>query len=309
MHQIITITLNPSLDKTTSVQKLLPAKKLRCAEAILEPGGGGINVSRVLKKLGSNSLAVYLSGGYTGKQFDQLLQEEKVDGHIIPIKNTIRENLIVLDEDSNLQYRFGMDGPLVYQDEWQQCLQFLQKQSGHHYVVASGSLPPGVPVDFFAQLADILKQQDAKLIIDTSGKALASAVKEGVFMIKPNLHELSNLYGVAALKNDEIIDAAKTIITKGGCEVMAVSLGAEGAILITKDDVVQVKSPKVNTKSTVGAGDSMVAGMVLAMTQKKTWKQVLQMGIACGSAATMNNGAELCRKEDVTMLLAQIQQQ
>ncbi len=309
MQKVITITLNPSLDKTTTVSSLVPEKKMRCSIPEIESGGGGINVSRALKKLGSTSTALYLSGGYTGKEFDKILLEEITDVHVIPIKNTTRENMIVVDETTGLQYRFGMEGPYVEEHEWKACLQFLQTESAYEFVVASGSLPPGVPVDFFGQLAAIVKQKGAKLIIDTSGKALEFAVNEGVFLLKPNLGELSSLYGVEELRGDEIVKAARTVLAKGGCEAMAVSMGAQGAMLITKDEAIQIQSPTVKTRSTVGAGDSMVAGMVLAITEKKTWKEVLQMGIACGTAATMNHGAELCKKEDVEMLLQLIQNQ
>ncbi|MFY7899585.1 MAG: 1-phosphofructokinase family hexose kinase [Chitinophagaceae bacterium] len=309
MQQVITITLNPSLDKTTTVKSLVPEKKLRCTPPILESGGGGINVSRALKKLGSASTAMYLSGGYTGKEFDKILQEEIHDVLIVPIENTTRENMIVVDESTGLQYRFGMEGPTVQEHEWKKCLQTLQDLNNYQFVVASGSLPPGVPVDFFAQLAAIVKQKGAKLIIDTSGKALEFAVNEGVYLLKPNLGELSSLYGVEELRSHEIVDAARAVLARGGCEAMAVSMGAQGAMLITKQEAMHIQSPTVKARSTVGAGDSMVAGMVLAITQQKSWKEVLQMGIACGTAATMNHGAELCKKEDVEMLLALIQKQ
>ena len=174
------------------------------------------------------------------------------------------------------------------------------------YIVASGSLPGGVPDDFFARLAAVSKKMNAKLIADTSGEPLRQAMKEGVFMIKPNLGELSNLQGVEELHEADAVKAAKDIINKGGCEVMVISMGAFGAMLVTKDTVLSCPSPTVRKRSTVGAGDSMVAGMVLALSKGRSWPEVLQYGIATGTATTMNPGTELCKKEDVEKLYARL---
>jgi 6-phosphofructokinase 2 len=309
MKKIITLTLNPALDKTISVEQLVPEKKLRSSFSQVEPGGGGINVSRALHKLGGNSEAVYLSGGYTGKHFEELLTNEGVVSVALPIKGDTRENFVVVEDSSNKQYRFGMEGPEVTEPEWQQALKYITEQPGIAYIVASGSLPPGVPSNFFAQLAVIAKQKNARLIVDTSGAALKDAVDEGLFLIKPNLEELGSLYGKEKLWQTEILAAARSIIQNGGCEVMVVSLGKEGAILITKDQELQVKPPDVTVHSTVGAGDSMVGGMLMALSKEWSLEDVLYYGIAAGTAATMNHGTELCKKEDTERLFAKMKEQ
>lgn len=147
---------------------------------------------------------------------------------------------------------------------------------------------------------------NAKLIADTSGEPLRQAMNEGVFMIKPNLGELSNLQGAEELHEVDVLRAAKDIISKGGCEVMVISMGAFGAMLVTKDTVLICPSPTVRKRSTVGAGDSMVAGMVLSLSKGHTWSGVLQYGIATGTATTMNPGTELCKKEDVEKLYTRL---
>lgn len=309
MSNIITITFNPALDKSIAVPQLLPEKKLKCSHVKTEPGGGGINVSRAIHKLGANSEAVFLSGGYTGKQFEALLATDDIRYNAISIKNDTRENFIVFDESANLQYRFGMDGPQVKEDEWIQLLAYMDQQNEISYIVASGSLPPGVPVTIFAQLAIIAKQKNARLIVDTSGEALKHAVKEGVFLIKPNLTELASLYGKEKLGNDEIIIAGQTIIQNGGCEVMVVSMGADGAMLITAKDHYHVKPPAITIHSTVGAGDSMVAGITLAIANGLAYPDALRFGVAAGTAATMNAGTELCKKEDTERIFAQLKQE
>ena len=302
MQKIITITLNPCLDKGTTVKDIIPEKKLACSSPILEAGGGGINVSRALEHLGCKSIAIFMYGGYTGKKLHEMMLETGIECVPFEIAGDTRENLIVVDTTKNEQYRFGMKGDALQETEWQQPLTFLENNSDYDYVVASGSLPNGVPLDFFGRVAAIVQKKGAKLIIDTSGEALQHAVNEGVFLIKPNLDELSFLNGVSELKQEEIEIAARNIINNRGAEIVVVSMGARGAMLITKNESIQIPSPKVELKSTVGAGDSMVAGLVLGITRKYSLKDTLKLGIACGSAATMNAGTSLCKKEDVDEL-------
>ncbi len=309
MQKIITLTLNPALDKSIEVPELVPEKKLRCRNTKIEAGGGGVNVSRALHKLGGSSKAVYLSGGFTGKQFEKILAEEGVVSVALPIAGDTRENFIVVDTQSNQQYRFGMEGPSINGSEWQQALDCIATQEKMDYIVASGSLPPGVPDDFFGRLASIAKKKNAKLIVDTSGEALQHAVKEGLFMIKPNLEELGTLYGKKTLTGDEVVSAAKSIINSGGCEVMVISMGKKGAILVTADKDVQVAPPAVEVNSTVGAGDSMVAGMVMALLNHWDWEAVLRYGVAAGTSATMNHGTELCKKADTDDLFEKMKPQ
>ncbi len=307
--KIITLTLNPALDKTISVAQLLPDKKLRSTYSQIEPGGGGINVSRAMHKLGGNSEAVYLSGGYTGKHFEELLIAQGIISVALQIRGDTRENFVVVDDSANKQYRFGMEGPDVTEPEWQQALVYINKLEDISFIVASGSLPPGLPADIFAQLAVIAKNKNAKLIVDTSGEALQHAVKEGLYLIKPNLDELSNLYGKEKLATNEILMAARSIIQDGGCEVMVVSMGKEGAMLITKEKQLQVTPPPVTVHSTVGAGDSMVGGMLVALSKNWSLEDMLYYGVAAGTSATMNHGTELCKKEDTERLFAKMKEE
>ena len=307
MPAIITVTFNPAIDKSTSVPVLIPEKKLKCALPVYEPGGGGINVARAIKKLGGEATAIYLAGGCTGKTFTQLLTDESVDSIVTATKESTRENLIVLDTASNLQYRFGMPGQEISEPEWQQCLQSIEQITDVEYIVASGSLSPGIPTDIFARIALIARKKNARLIVDTSGEALKEAVAAGVYLIKPNLGELSMLLGKEELNIELVDDAAKEVIEKGNCEVVVVSMGPAGAMLVTKELALQIMPPAVKRKSTVGAGDSMVAGIVLSLTRNKSLTEAVQYGVACGTAATMNSGTELCRKEDAEHLYKLIQ--
>lgn len=306
---IITVTFSPCIDKSTSVPSLIPEKKLKCASPKLEPGGGGINVARAITKLGGNAIAVYPAGGYTGKYFNHLLADEKIPAIIIDTKEETRENIIVLEESTNKQYRFGMPGTLLQKSEWQQILDRIEEIEAPAFIVASGSLPPGVPVDIFARIARIAKKKNTRFVADTSGEALQQAVTEGVYMIKPNLGELSSLAGKDHLLPDEVPGIARQLIEKGNCQMVIVSMGADGALLVTRDIIQTIRPPAVNTKSTVGAGDSMVAGVVLALSNGKGPEEAAQYGVACGTAATMNPGTELCRPEDVEKLYSIIKNQ
>jgi len=298
----VTVTFNPAVDKSTTVSSLIPEKKLVCSNPILEPGGGGINVARAVKKLGGEALAVFPAGGYNGRLLERLLEREGVASLAIPIKNDSRENLVVLDKGANLQYRFGMPGPEMTLAEWTACLQAIEDVSNPRYIVASGSHGNGVPNDIFAQLAVIAKKKNAKLVVDTSGEPLKAAIGEGVYMIKPNLGELAYLAGKEELDFESLTGVARQIIDNGGCEMVVVSMGAGGAMLVAKDIARYITAPPVKKKSTIGAGDSMVAGIILSLFRGEDIIESVKYGVACGTAATMNPGTALCQPEDAARM-------
>jgi 6-phosphofructokinase 2 len=307
MPAIVTITFNPAIDKSTTISTLIPEKKLKCTLPVFEPGGGGINVARAIKKLGGNATAIYFAGGYSGKFLTQLLKQENIHSIVIKTAHHSRENLIVLDISSNLQYRFGMPGPVTNENEWRRVLEEIEKMNDVEFIIASGSLPTGVPKDIFARIAGISKRKKAKFIVDTSGEALKDAVDVGVYLLKPNLSELSFLSGRDELNGYEVEQAAKSLIKKGKSEVIIVSLGAAGAMLVTKNGTHHIIPPPVKRNSTVGAGDSMLAGIVLSLSEKKSLLEATKYGVACGTAASMNYGTQLCRLSDAEKLFAEIQ--
>ena len=302
MKKIITVTFNPAIDKSTSVAELIPEKKLNCTDPVYQPGGGGINVARAVSRLGGDVTAVYLAGGYTGSYFNELLDKEHVRRIVTQTKAPTRENMVVFETSSGQQYRFGMPGPEITRLEWQQCLNSISEIAEMDYLVASGSLPKGIPADVFDELAKIAKSRSAKLIVDTSGEALGRAVAAGVYLIKPNLRELSALTGKELLSEEEIIAAAESLVKSGNCQVVVVSLGNKGAILVTAEEKLKIVPPQVNVKSTVGAGDSMVAGIVTQLARGNGLVEAFKYGIASGTAATLSPGTELCHLGDVADL-------
>lgn len=306
MSKIVTITFSPVIDKSTAVNALAPEKKLRCAEPKFEPGGGGINIARAIKQLGGEATAIYPAGGHSGRFLHALLNEQGIHSKVVEVAAPTRENLIVVEEATNNQYRFGMPGAPITEAELELCLAAVAEEEDMGYLVASGSLPPGVPDDVFARLAAIAHSKGARFIADTSGPALQAAASEGVFLLKPNLAELSSLVGREEIHLEKVDDVARELISAGGCELVAVSLGPAGAVLVNQEFVYMVTPPPVRKLSTVGAGDSMVAGLVLALAEGKDLSEVLCFGVAAGTAATMNPGTELCRRADVDRLLPKL---
>ena len=304
MTSIITITLNPAIDKSTSITSLAAGKKLRCAPPCFEPGGGGVNVSRAIHKLGGETTAIYFAGGYTGEFYKQLLDDEKISSVAVKTRNHLRENLIVFDRSSGMQYRFTMPGPSIYEQEWKEILKTIKEHDRADFMVVSGSLPPGVPNDILANIAVIAKRNNIKLIVDSSGKALQNALTEEVYLIKPNLQELAELTGKTLASMDEAMNAAKTIVDRGKSKIIVVSLAEEGALLVTETLSKHLPAPKVKIKSTVGAGDSMLAGIIQSLSKNKTIEEAVQFGVLCGTAATMNTGTSLCDLKTVESLLS-----
>jgi 6-phosphofructokinase 2 len=303
MKKIITLTVNPAIDKSTSVAGIRPHSKLRCEPPVFEAGGGGINISRVIKELGGNSLCMYLSGGATGEHLKNMLDQADIMQQIVPISGWTRENLAVTDSTTELQYRFGMPGPEVKESEWKQCLDHLESLLvAGDFLVASGSLSPGMPDHFFAEVATLAKHKKAKFILDTSEKALIKGAAAGVYLLKPNLGELSGLCGVKSISSMNLLPLAKKFLDKNTCEILVVSLGSRGALLLTKDHTEYILAPTVHAKSTIGAGDSMLAGMVKGLAEGKSLGEMAKYGVACGTATAMSEGTQLCKKKEVDEL-------
>jgi 6-phosphofructokinase 2 len=216
MNRIVTLALNPAIDKSSSVDQVVAERKLRCKPPRFEPGGGGVNVSRAINKLGGESLLLYPAGGLTGDRLQELLDREGLEHRPFPIAGWIRESLVILEESTGQQYRFGMPGPEIQKEEWEPFLRELEAlEPAPDYVVASGSLPPGVPPDFYARVARAGKKRGAKAIIDVSGEALEAALQEGVFLIKPNVREFRELVGEEIKEESQIKAEAQKMVQSG----------------------------------------------------------------------------------------------
>lgn len=308
MSPIATLTLNPTIDKNTRIERVLAEEKLRCEAPSREPGGGGLNVSRAVDRLGGDSRALYTAGGFTGDILQSLLDDEGIDQTPLAIDGETRENLIVYEMSTDRQFRFGMPGPELGPDDFAACLDAIRSlDPAPDYLVASGSLPPGVPDDAYAAVAEAARELGARPLLDTSGAALREAMDAGWYLLKPNLRELEQLADTSFETEEARIDAARNFIERGWCEVVVLSMGASGALLITADRAEHVHSPTVPINSRVGAGDSMVGGLVLALARGLDLDDAVRFGVAAGAAAVMTPGTELCRREDTEALFEKIE--
>ncbi|MBL7748485.1 MAG: 1-phosphofructokinase family hexose kinase [Chitinophagaceae bacterium] len=302
---ILTITLNPCIDKSSRVEKMKPESKLRCTEVVNEPGGGGINVSKALKKLDTPSVALFPAGGHNGNMLCSLLKEEGILFHAVDTKTETRENWIVLETSTNNQFRFTFPGREVQEETIKTMVEQI-RSFAPSFVVASGSLPPGLPDYFYGLIVKNAAAVGAKCIVDTSGPALQALKGKHAFLIKPNIGELCKMLNVDWLDKNEVPDAAQQAIADGFAEVIVISMGPEGAWLVSSDQRYFAAAPAVEKKSTVGAGDSMVAGITYFLQKNKSLKEALRFGVACGSAATMNDGTQLFNMADAERLYAGI---
>ena len=307
MRRVVTLTMNPAVDKSAAVGRVTVEDKLRCSEPSFEPGGGGINVSRAMSKLGGRSTAVVPAGGHTGKTLVELLDREGFRAEDLTIAGPTRENLTVLDQSAGVQYRFVMPGPDVTDEELEKIEQKISGLSPEtDYLVVSGSLPAGVDPDFYARIVEAAGEAGVKTILDTSGEPLKRALAEGVFLIKPNIGELIRLADKELGEEPQQVEFARDLIDKGNAEVVVISLGAGGAFLITAGSSNHFRSPTVPVVSKVGAGDSMVAGITYGLAKDWSLKDSVRLGVAAGASAVMTPGTELCRKEDTFRLWEQI---
>lgn len=308
MTDILTITLNPALDVATSCPQLQPSHKLRCGHAERFPGGGGINVARVVQRLGGDCLALYLAGGVVGDRLQDLIEAENVPSHRLTIADETRESFSVLENSTGREYRFVLPGPALTDAEWQACVDFLASISpAPRYVVLSGSLPPTLATDCYAQLARLAHTRGCKVVLDSSGAPLAAALDNGgVYLIKPSLRELADLSGAALENETQWRAAAGSLVHSGRAELVALSLGERGAMLFSADGAWRADALKVDVKSTTGAGDSFLAGMIWALNQDMELPQAFRYGVAAGSAALLHPGTTLCRADDVARLVKQV---
>lgn len=306
--KITTVTMNPTIDKSSRVERVVAERKLRCRPPAFEPGGGGINVSRAIRNLGGASLTVFPAGeGHTGRFFKELIEGENLTYRSVPVKSRTRESLMIYEGSTGRQYRFGMPGEELAEADWQACLQAVfDAEATPDYLVASGSLPPGAPEDFYARMAERCRETSVRLVVDTSGDPLCRAAEAGVFLLKPNLNELKTLAGCELDEEADQEEIVRSLVDEGRCRYVVLSLGAAGVLAASEEGLERLRAPTVKIQSKVGAGDSTLAGITLKLSQGAGFREAVQYGVAAGAAAVMTPGSELCRREDVERLVQRI---
>ena len=308
MSALITLTLNPALDLATSAERITPTHKLRCGPVCRHPGGGGVNVARVLHRLGAQVEAWMLAGGPTGAQAQQLLQAEGVTTRVLPIASDTRENFSVIETSTGQEFRFVLPGPTVQASEWQALLDALAAHApAPRWWIASGSLPPGVPDDFYARVAALARAQGSRLVVDSSGAALAAALQAGVYLVKPSLRELREHSGLPLADALAWRAAAQSLARSGEAAMVALSLGEQGAVLATQDGVWEAPAlPLSAATGTTGAGDCFLAALTWALDQGEPPPEALRWAMAAGGAALLHPGTALAHPADMEALRPQV---
>jgi len=308
MPALITLTLNPALDLATTTDHVAPTHKLRCGPVQRFAGGGGINVARVLHRLGADVCAWALAGGAAGTQVRQLLAAEGVPTLLQPISGDTRENFSVVETTTSQEFRFVLPGPTLQPAEWQACLDALATHTPPpRWLIASGSLPPGTPDDFYAQLARAASGRGVRVAVDTSGPPLAAALQAGVALVKPSLRELRDVMQKPLEHAADWCTAAQSLVHSGAADIVALSVGEQGAVLATREGVWQAPALNVPaTSGTTGAGDCFLATLVWALDRGDAPAEALRWGVAAGAAALLHPGTTLAQADDVRRLVRSV---
>ncbi|WP_233853643.1 1-phosphofructokinase family hexose kinase [Paraburkholderia sp. HD33-4] len=307
MAETLTLTLNPAVDVATSVDRIVDTRKLRCNAARRDPGGGGINVARVMHRLGGDCEALYLAGGVLGRTLSAMIEAEGVPATCIGIAGETRENFSVRESSTGREYRFVLPGPVLAEAEWQACLRYIDERADPPgYLVLSGSVPPGVPDDIYARIARMAHQHGSRVVLDTSGTPLGAALATGVFMVKPSLAELCTLAGRALEDEAQWLDAARQIVRDGGATIVALTLGEQGALVVTADRALRVPGFAVPVSSAIGAGDSFLAAMVWALNRDMAFDETLRYAVAAASATLLTEGTRLCDRQQIERIYGEL---
>lgn len=299
---VLTVTLNPALDLSTAADKVRPDLKLRCDKPIVDPGGGGINVSRAINILGGESTALVALGGATGSRIADLLKDDGLNVLRLTAPGETRQSLAVTDRTNAQQYRFVMPGPEWHRTHVADAMSAIAEAArAGGWVVLSGSNPPGVPEGFAQMLSVRLKDSTAKLFVDTSGEALRAIAGSStpVDLLRMDSHEAQGLAGRDLPQRNHSAEFAAGLVRDGVARAVIVARGADGSVIADADGVWHAEAARVPVVSAVGAGDSFVAGFLLATARGQSAEEALALGAAAASAACMTPATELCHAKDV----------
>ena len=302
---IYTITLNPALDRTLWIQKVRDDVSNRILEEKSFAGGKSVDVSKVLKNLGVDNIALGFVGGFAGRELEGRLLNEGIETDFVRVSGETRTNIIIHETGTGKQLAFNARGPEIKPDELMQFIEQLEKLPCGDVVAIGGSIPLGVSPEIYRKIISLVKKCKAKVVLDVDGEALRQGIKALPNVIKPNIHELSELAGRELKGLDDVVSAAKSI-NQQGVEIVLVSMGAKGILLVSDGQQYLAVPPNVNVESTIGAGDSSVAGFVSGLVQGKDLKQCLIYAVAAGTATTLRQGTALCQKDDFERIVPQV---
>jgi len=303
---IITVTLNPAIDKTIEIDDFIIGNVNRIVSTRVDAGGKGINVSKVIKELGDKSLALGFLGGNSGNQIKNYLDDINIKNDFLILKGETRTNIKIIDKVNNTHTDINEKGPsLMGQDITNIKEKIMEYCKPDSLVVLSGSVPIGVSSDIYCEIIKDVKNKGGKVILDADGEMLLQGIKAGPYMVKPNVEELEKAFGKKINNEEEVIETARKVL-EYGVKYVVISQGSEGSIFISADKVAKVKGIKVEVKSTVGAGDSMVAAMAVAIENNYSFEETMKLACATSAANVMTEGTQTGRLVDIEMLKKQV---
>ena len=298
---IYTITLNPSIDYIVPVKEFTIGELNYMDSELRLPGGKGINVSRILKERNIETTALGFLGGFTGNFIADWLEKDQVKTDFVSIEGESRINIKL---KSGTETEINSPGPVITKEEANKLLKQLENMTSKDTVILSGSKPPSLPADYYNKIIEKISNSNATFVIDTTGEALKNALTYGPLLVKPNQYELEQLFNVKLHNQEEIVYYGKKLLDAGAKHVI-VSLGGDGALLISNNGIFKGLSPKGNLKNSVGAGDSMIAGFISEYIQSHDSISAFKMGIASGSATAFAD--DLAKNEAILSLLPKIE--
>jgi len=309
MNGILTVTLNPALDLAAGVERVIAGQKLRCAVPHIDPGGGGINVSRVVAELDGQSTALVVVGGATGLQIVDLLQSEGIPVLPIPAEGTTRQSLAITETSTSDQFRFVFPGPDWKETAEAALLSMLGDNVEHNtMVVLSGSFPPGAGSDLLGRIGQVVSDRGGGLCLDTSGPVLKSVLDKHcpLRLLRIDRAEAEEIAAQSFQTPVELAEFGRSLLAKGVAKQIVLSLADKGTLGVTADGCTFCAPPKVNVDSAVGAGDSLLAALVLKSAEGWDFSEALRYGTAAAAAAVTTPATSLCLVRDVERLFGEV---
>lgn len=312
MKPVLTVTLNPAVDITIDVDRLVPGEKLRTGAPRFDPGGGGVNVSRVIKDLGGQSTAFVATAGPMGDLLRNMLAESGIEARYLEIDGITRPSVKLHVRSTGEQYRLVPPGPRQRSGMTEKvldALEALMNEGRFVYVVVSGSVPPGMSDDFWKRIAKLCNDRTARLVLDSSGNALSAGLEAGVYLVKPDHVEIKTVRTALGLTAETPQSIARELVQQKHADAVVVTLGAKGAFFTSDADEGQISAPHVDVRSPVGAGDSFVAALTFGLANDWPLRKACMHGVAAAAAAVTTPATELCHRADVERLFEQMDSQ
>jgi len=304
---ILTLTLNPALDITTHIDKVVAQRKLRCGLPRYDAGGGGINVSRAIKHLGGESLALVALGGASGTLYRGVLDASGIDYVACELSGETRSSLTVMEDTSGLQYRFLLPGPEQHRSDIDRLVAAVEEQltRGFRYIILSGSITPGMPVRFYTDICASAERQGVRTIVDTSGEALRAALAARPYILRIDHIEAAELIDGSDMERLSVPETARAVVRQGLAEIAIITVDDEGAVVATAEECLQIRPPKVPVVSAVGAGDSFVGALAMGLERGWPLREACRYGVAAAASAVTTEATELCSRESTERFFAE----